>query len=236
MKNLIGLLIIILLSFSVKAQSLVGAWERNHTSDTGVELKSVVIFSEGYHAASTYEAKTGKFISTKGGSWKLHGNTLTQIIEFNTDNSELVGKEIGAPINISDDLLTVGANKIKFKRIDDGSPGKLQGAWLMAGRVTEDKEQLRNTNTPRKTMKILSGTRFQWIAYNTETKQFMGTGGGTYSTTNGKYTENIGFFSKDDTRVGNSLQFNYDLVEGNWHHKGLSSKGDPIHEIWTERK
>ena len=26
-------------------------------------------------------------------------------------------------------------------------------------------------------MKILSGSRFQWIAYNTETRQFMGTGG-----------------------------------------------------------
>ena len=85
-------------------------------------------------------------------------------------------------------------------------------------------------------MKILSGTRFQWIAYNTETKQFMGTGGGNYTTIDGKYTEHIEFFSRDDSRVGNSLTFDYKLSEGNWYHQGLSSKGDPIHEIWSMRE
>lgn len=94
----------------------------------------------------------------------------------------------------------------------------------------------RRTPGVRKTMKILSGTRFQWIAYNTETKEFFGTGGGTYTTTNGKYVENIDFFSRDNSRVGASLQFDFVLEDGEWHHKGLSSKGDPIHEIWTPRE
>jgi hypothetical protein len=85
-------------------------------------------------------------------------------------------------------------------------------------------------------MKILSGTRFQWIAYNIETKEFFGTGGGTYTTVDGKYTENIAFFSRDNSRVGASLQFDFTLENGEWHHKGLSSKGDPIHEIWTRRE
>ena len=85
-------------------------------------------------------------------------------------------------------------------------------------------------------MKILSGSRFQWIAYNTETKEFMGTGGGTYTTTNGEYTENIEFFSRDVSRVGASLSFDYRLVDGKWNHSGLSSKGDPIHEIWSVRE
>ena len=84
-------------------------------------------------------------------------------------------------------------------------------------------------------MKILSGTRFQWIAYNTETKKFMGTGGGTYTTKDGKYSENIEFFSKDNSKAGLSLKFDYELLDGKWHHKGFSSKGDPIHEIWSKR-
>jgi hypothetical protein len=89
----------------------------------------------------------------------------------------------------------------------------------------------------RKTMKILSGTKFQWIAYNTETKEFFGTGGGSYTTTpDGKYTENIEFFSRDNSRVGASLQFDFSIQDGNWRHKGLSSKGDPIDEIWTQRE
>ena len=124
----------------------------------------------------------------------------------------------------------------KMKRIDNGTPGKLHGAWLMSGRVKDGKTQLRNTDQPRKTMKILSGTRFQWIAYNTETKQFMGTGGGTYTTIDGKYTESIEFFSRDDSKAGLSLKFDYSLVNGKWHHKGFSSKGDALHEIWGMRE
>ena len=121
-------------------------------------------------------------------------------------------------------------------QIDDGTPGKLQGAWLMSGRIRDGKESTRDTNRPRKTMKILSGTRFQWIAYNTETKKFMGTGGGTYTTINGKYTENIEFFSRDDAKVGRVLPFDFEFIDGKWHHKGFSSKGDPLHEIWSIRE
>jgi hypothetical protein len=106
----------------------------------------------------------------------------------------------------------------------------------MSGRERNGEIQVRNTTGPRKTMKILSGTRFQWIAYNTETKQFSGTGGGSYTTVNGVYTENIEFFSRDDTRVGASLKFDFKLVDGKWDHSGFSSKGDPLHEIWSVRK
>jgi hypothetical protein len=84
-------------------------------------------------------------------------------------------------------------------------------------------------------MKILSGKRFQWIAYNSETGEFFGTGGGTYTTRRGKYTENIEFFSRDNDRVGASLQFDYDLKDGDWHHSGKSSRGNPIYEIWSVR-
>ena len=111
----------------------------------------------------------------------------------------------------------------------------MAGAWLISGRMRNGELQKRDTNRPGKTMKILSGSRFQWIAYNTETKEFMGTGGGTYTTIDGKYTENIEFFSRDDNRVGASLQFDYELRDGDWHHSGLSSKGKPIYEVWSLR-
>ncbi len=125
--------------------------------------------------------------------------------------------------------------KKEFSRIDDGTPGQLLGAWLITGRMEGGSVQA-ITPGARRTMKILSGKRFQWIAYNTETKEFLGTGGGTYTTENGKYTENIEFFSRDNSRVGASLSFDFSLEDGNWRHKGLSSKGDPIDEVWTKRE
>jgi hypothetical protein len=236
MKKIIVLLLCASLSFAIRAQSFIGAWEGYHTSKNGEELKSVVIFSDGYQVISTYDSKTGKFISANGGTWKLMGHTMTEKVEFDTNNSERVGTEVSFEVSISDSIMEIVGAEIKFKRIDNGTPGKLQGAWLMSGRVRDGETQLRDTNRPRKTMKILSGTRFQWIAYNTETKQFMGTGGGAYTTNNGEYTENIEFFSRNDSRVGASLKFNYSLIDGKWHHSGLSSKGDPIHEIWSVRE
>jgi hypothetical protein len=36
--------------------------------------------------------------------------------------------------------------------------------------------------------------------------------------------------------VGVSLDFDYIIKNEEWNHKGYSSKGDPMHEIWTKRK
>ena len=236
MKKKIVLLICIIMSFGINAQSVIGAWENYTTSENGDKLRNVVIFANGYQVLTTYNATTGKFIHSNGGTWKLKGDIMTEKVEFHTDNSERVGTEVSFKVIITDNAIEIVDSNMKLNRIDNGVPGKLQGAWLMSGRIREGKTELRDTSRPRKTMKILSGTRFQWFAYNTETKQFMGTGGGTYTTMNGEYTENIEFFSRDDSKAGISLKFNYELIDGKWHHKGLSSKGDPIHEIWNMRE
>ena len=230
------LMIFCVLTFGINAQSFIGAWESYHTSENGDQLKSVVIFGDGYQVIATYDLKTGKFIRTEGGTWQLAGDTMTETVEFDSKYPEKVGKEVSFKVFINDSIMGIVGRDREYKRIDNGKPGKLHGAWLMSGRVRDGETQMRDTSGPRKTMKILSGTKFQWIAYNTETKQFMGTGGGTYTTENGKYTEHIEFFSRDDSRVGMSLQFDYSLKDGNWHHSGLSSKGDPIHEIWSLRE
>ena len=235
MKNFL-LLLIILYSLSASSQSVVGAWERNHTSDDGEKLTSVVIFAEGYQVISTYKSKSGEFVYSNGGTWNLDGNMMTEKVEFDTGNAERVGEVVTFEVELTDSSLSIPESNWTFYRIDDGSPGELQGAWLMAGRVRDGNKRMRDTSGPRKTMKLLSGKRFQWIAYNIETKRFMGTGGGTYSTIDGIYTENIEFFSRDNSKAGLSLEFNYSIENDQWNHSGFSSKGDPLHEIWTVRK
>ena len=195
-----------------------------------------MIFANGYQVATNYHASSGKFIDTNGGAWELNGNTMTEKVEFDSKTPERVGSKISFEIKVNDNQLQIVGKEGIWTKIDDGSPGKLQGAWLMSGRVRNGETQARDTSRPRKTMKMLSGTRFQWIAYDTETKEFKGTGGGTYTTENGKYTENIKFFSRDDSKAGLSLVFDFELIDGKWQHKGLSSKGDPIHEIWSFRE
>ena len=236
MKRIVLILFFFIFSIGLHAQSIVGAWESYYTSKDGENLRSVVIFSEKHQVATTYHATTGEFKNTNGGTWSLSGDTMTEKIEFDSQNPDRVGTEVTFAVVATETTLSIVGNENQFKRIDNGQPGKLKGAWLMSGRIRNGETQNRDMESPRKTMKILSGTRFQWIAYNTDTKEFMGTGGGTYTTIDGTYTENIEFFSRDNSRAGAALQFNYEIVDGNWHHSGLSSKGDPIHEIWSLRK
>ncbi|MFD2586616.1 membrane or secreted protein [Croceitalea marina] len=224
---------------ALQSQSLIGAWETEKSVKTDSITKGfkiVFIFSKNHHVASAYDAKTGAFMATFGGSWSTNGNSISQTIEFDSQNPDRIGKTKSYEIELTANSLYLKGDNIKLKRIDSGGPGILSGAWLMSGRKRYGEFQSRDTNRPRKTMKILSGTRFQWIAYNTETKEFMGTGGGTYTTIDGKYTENIEFFSRDDSRVGASLGFDFELKDGDWHHSGFSSKGDPLYEIWSLRQ
>lgn len=234
MKKIFLVLALVLANNIMFSQKINGAWETKVKNNKGIIIKTIITFVDGFYVIANFTETNGEFINTSGGSWIVQNNQLKSLIEFDYVHPKNVGTTYSMKITINENILKL--NDIEYTRIDNGTPGKLNGAWLMSGRKRNGEIQSRDTSRPRKTMKILSGSRFQWIAYNTETKQFMGTGGGTYSTVNGKYTENIEFFSKDKTRVGMSLVFNYELVDGNWHHSGKSSKGAPIYEIWSIRK
>lgn len=235
MKKYILTILTCILCLSVKAQTLLGAWENTKSTADGQQLKNVVIFSEGHQVSTWFNMDSGAFISTNGGAWSINGNTVTETVEFDSETPSRVGSQVSFEIELSEHILKIKGMDTVWTRIDDNSPGALAGAWLMSGRKRNGEFQTRNVDQPRKTMKILSGTKFQWIAYNTETKQFMATGGGTYTTIDGKYTENIEFFSRDNARVGASLQFDFEVKDGDWHHSGFSSKGDPLYEIWSLR-
>ena len=232
----ITIIILILANLFSYAQSPVGAWERYYNDENGNTIRSVVIFSEKFQSIAIFNANSGEFIYSNGGTWELNGNMMTEKVEFDTANSERVGNVITFEVTITNDKLSLPESDWHFSRIDDGGPGDLYGAWLMSGRYRNGVKQLRNIDRPRKTMKILSGTRFQWIAFDTEKKEFKGTGGGTYTTIDGKYSENIEFFSRDNSRVGMSLEFNYNIEKGDWIHRGKTSKGNQLHEIWEKRQ
>lgn len=216
-----------MISHAAFSQNLEGAWELN-TSDRQI----VLMMKDGYFTYTEY--KPDEFLSSWGGIIKTDGNRAKIRIEFNSTDSSVVGSEIVNNFSISNNQLRVNSEgqEYTFNRIDDGS-APLAGVWKINGRKQDGKIVTIHQTGPRKTLKMLTGNRFQWFAINPETKQFSGTGGGTYSFVDGKYTENILFFSRDNSRVGAKLAFDGKLQDGNWHHSGLSSKGDPIYEIWS---
>ncbi|MEX1241177.1 MAG: membrane or secreted protein [Cyclobacteriaceae bacterium] len=229
-----------LMMTTVNAQppaDLRGAWQGT-AGDLRADLEATMICSEKYFSVALYNVENNTFAVTYGGSYRIEGDQMVVTAEFHSTNPELIGKEVRQRVTFKDDVFTSvdpAGGQSEWKRLDDGTPGKLAGAWLITGRYRDGKLSERAPG-PRRTMKILSGTRFQWIAYNVDTKEFSGTGGGSYTTRGGKYTENIEFFSRDNSRVGASLTFDFSLEDGQWRHKGSSSKGDPLDEVWTKRE
>ena len=192
------------------------------TEKEGKTIKHRVMIDDDYLVETQYLTNPAEFILTRGGFYTNKENTYEISLEFNS-NFENDGLK---KIFIDRDLSWIKSSK---KPID------LNGKWLMAGRITKEGQRRRDTSKPRKTMKFLKDGHFQWIAFNTETFEFFGSGGGFYSTEKGIYTENIEFFSRNNKSVGRVLPFQYNIEGSDWHHKGKSSKGNPIHEIWTQR-
>lgn len=217
------------------AKALQGAWTSYDVTKSGERLTKTTIVMDGYMAEAIYNVDEKKFMKTFGGSWSVDKNVFTLHTEFSSDDPSQVGTTREAVFYMTKDTIAFENDNSLWIRVDNGQQGDLAGAWLITGREQEGKMNSWEPG-PRKTMKILSETRFQWIAYNTETQEFFGTGGGTYTAKDGSYTENLEFFSRDNSRVGASLKFDFELQDGKWHHSGSSSKGDPIHEIWTQRK
>ncbi len=233
MKKLFAIAVLSVLvfsSFSLKNNAaLLGSWMLEKD-----QLKHVLLFTNKHYSYTIYDLKGKKFHHTEGGTYSHTNSKLETILEFNSTDPGVMGKQTSINATASNkelkiDWPTAGS---KWTRIDNGG-GALNATWRITGR-----EQGGKMNTiqksARKTIKIMTGDRFQWAAINTATGEFFGTGGGTYTFKDGRYTENIEFFSRDSSGVGMSLNFE-GKVEGNdWHHRGKSSKGDPIYEIWSK--
>lgn len=223
--------------------SLNGAWRLVKTSDAQRKAPEVVkIIADNSFTFADYDVQQKQFLGAGGGTFKQDKNTYTETFEYFTQDSSRVGTSLHYKFVLKDNTLQLvsaqnnGKIEETWQKIDAGTEAPLFGAWRIRERETQPGQMSVIQRGPRKTIKWLSGTRFQWAAINTQTKQFFGTGGGTYTLQNGKYTEQIQFFSRDANRVGAHITFDYEVKNGDWHHHGLSTAGNKIYEIWAREK
>lgn len=209
-------------------QDLNGAWQMKGNDN------HLLLIQDGYFSW-TETNNNNEFVNTIGGVVNQRGNQLNLIIQFNADDGSIVGESFSTSYSVDGNELTTRhpeGHTMNWVRIPEEDQG-LAGVWRITGRKTNG-DVSSMTRRPRKTYKILTAGHFQWVAMNTENGEFSGTGGGTYTFKDGVYTENIEFFSRDNSRVGASLSFEGKIENGDWHHSGKSSKGDPIYEIWSK--
>lgn len=230
-KMLLGAILVLFgSSTSLNAQILPGVYMVNDQNITH-ELK----ITDNYLVYSTYKKSPAEFIKNIGGFYTIMDNTIKVDLEFNSNFENDAKKKMAFPFKIKENGLQLsGKSELNFHKIASKTQD-LDGLWLFATRGPDTGQERRGNENPRKTLKFLQDGRFQWIAYQTETMRFSGSGGGSFTSTNGIYTEHIEYFSRDNDRVGASLEFNYEIKGNDWHHTGKNSKGEPMYEIWAKR-
>ncbi|MFY0254437.1 hypothetical protein ACDQ55_10835 [Chitinophaga sp. 30R24] len=216
----------------LKAQeSPVGAWKSISGRST-----SILLITPSWFTVTDYSDKT--FLASYGGTWKPAGNGEAEVtVYYNTANGEQAGQSAHVPIGIINGQLQTsgpGGGQQIWTRLDNGA-GSLAGNWMITAREKDGKKNP-VPDGPRQTFKLLTGTRFQWVAINVQTGEFFGSGGGTYTFEEGLYKEKIEFFSRDSSRVGTVLSFKGKVTGNEWDHSGVSTKGDPIHETWSRNQ
>ena len=225
-------------SFKSMSQDLRGAWKLVSTDGKSANDEAIKIYSDGYFMFGVY-TKDGKFVRAGGGSYDVKAKEYTETADFNTTETSLIRKPVTHSFTLKGKQLRLAANgkKETWEKVDDAS-SKLAGAWRFGARVDDNgvAGERRGSDSPRQTMKIASGKYFQWAAFNYETKEFSGTGGGTYALQDNKYTETINFFSRDDSRAGMSLTFDCRIDGTDWYHKGKGTTGKPVSEVWERVK
>jgi len=232
MKNLFIIAFCLIGSLSL-AQVPKGAWKSQEPTGS----TSTLIVADNYLCIASYSVNNKYFERAEGGPFVMSGDKMTYTPEFNSADTAKIGIPVVFTVTNKDNILTLRYEEsMVWMFVDDAVNVPMAGAWHITERSNGGQGELVKIHQEgtRKTLKLLSKTRFQWFAIDPAVKGFYGTGGGTYTAKDGKYTENIQFFSKDNNRVGTSLKFDWKLDGGRWDHSGKSSDGKPLHEVWEK--
>lgn len=233
---------LLLVSVFFNPNTLTGQWvngvyEKTEKNDTSTQTSRLMI-KDSYLILTTFNYAPASFNNTVGGILATEGKNFTVNLEFNSAIAKDSLKTLKGTFQLKGNRCMVvfdNGKKLDLEKVTMEDQN-FEGAFLMAGRVTDQGESRRRIDVPRITMKMLLDGHFQWIAFNKETFEFSGTGGGKYIADNtGAYIEQIEFFSRNSARVGAKLPFKYNIKGNDWFHQGNSSSGEPMHEIWTKR-
>lgn len=224
-------------SNTLSGQWVNGVYEKTEKNDTSTQTSRLMI-KDSYLILTTFNYAPASFNNTVGGILATEGKNFTVNLEFNSAIAKDSLKTLKGTFQLKGNRCMVvfdNGKKLDLEKVTMEDQN-FEGAFLMAGRVTDQGESRRRIDVPRITMKMLLDGHFQWIAFNKETFEFSGTGGGKYIADNtGAYIEQIEFFSRNSARVGAKLPFKFNIKGNDWFHQGNSSSGEPMHEIWTKR-
>ncbi len=214
------------MSFAQSA-SLEGVWQNNEEGTV-----STIIATDSYLSLVKYKTD-GDFLETFGGKYIL-SNTDEIFIDYDYHTTSIDVVNSRQSYNVSLKKKSFEIKGIKYKKLDT-QKSVMNGLWQISARQNTNGEMQEMKAGSRKTYKILMDGYFQWIAFDNQSHEFFGSGGGTFTLDKGKYQEKILVFSKDKKRIGDVIIFDADVNNSEWIHFGVNSKGDNIKELWKKK-
>lgn len=226
---------------SMQAQHLNGAWRLVEEDGNPVATETIKLYSNSYYTYASYDNNTGRFIEAGGGTYFYEVFSYTENVEIDSNEPKHSGTKRSYKVILEEGTLTLtnlrtGKTRV-WEKFDEATDYEMVTCWRIHEKRDEGDEYWRRIEyAPRKTVKMLTNNRYQVLALNSETGQFVGTSGGTWSKDTKSYTENIEFFSKNQDNVGRNLKFNRKMTDGLWHHTGTQSDGLLMMEKWMRYK
>ena len=149
-----------------------GAWKSQEPTGS----TSILIVGDSYLTIASYSFMNKYFERSEGGAFTMQGDKMTYIPEFNSADTAKIGIPVIFTITRKDDVLTLRYEEaMVWMLVDDASTVSMAGTWQITEKANNGQgalEKIHQTGT-RKTLKLLSGSRFQWIAFDPGSKVFL---------------------------------------------------------------
>ena len=223
------------------SQTLNGAWRLIEQNNGPVNHEVIKLFSNSYFTSASYYKNSGEFIEAQGGIYVLDMLSYKEHVQIDSKEPEHSGTTIEYKATLKEDRLTLtnlhtGVTEL-WQKFDDANNYEMSFCWRIHQKKDESEGDWRTIEyAPRKTLKMLTNSRYQVLALNSETGKFVGSSGGTWTKKGDAYTENIEFFSKDKKNAGRTLKFIRSYEKGIWLHTGKETRGGLMMEKWVRYK
>ena len=173
----------------------------------------VKLISRGYFMFAVYDSRKRMFMAAGGGTYAIRNGVYKEYILFHTVDPSIIGRSYSFQVKISGDKFyqrgNIRSNNMnmqfdeEYSRIDYGRETPLVGAW----RKQEVQQAYINSREKKTIMMLLTGRRFQRVTINSSSKEVISVVGGTYSYSNGQWSERHEFNKGSSNSVNRRFSF-----------------------------
>lgn len=111
------------------------------------------------------------------------------------------------------------------------------GTWQLVSFKYGEESKWSDAPEGQRRLKLITDTHFTWVAYEVASGKVQSMAGGTYTLTNGAYTESIVYAGEGMTDyLGKKQSFTIRVEGDKLHQSGQLSDGLKIEEVWQRVK